>query len=78
MDMEKDTMLINYMDGSNAGKAFAAYIYLIVYLMYYIRYTIKFGKTHVALLAAKAKLNTVGGQITPRSEMDGHTLGARA
>ena len=31
----------------------------------------------MALLAAKSKLNPVGGQSTPRSEMDGHTLGAR-
>ena len=56
-----------YKDGSNAGKAFTAYI----------RYILLSGKYHVALLPAKAKLNPVGGQSTPRSEMDGHTLGAR-
>ena len=32
----------------------------------------------MSLLAAKSKLNLSGGQSTPRSEMDGHTLGARA
>jgi hypothetical protein len=31
----------------------------------------------VALLSAKSKLNTIGGQSTVRSEMDGHTMGAR-
>ena len=35
------------------------------------------GLAHVALLATKSKLNQAGGQSTPRSEMDGHTLGAR-
>ena len=55
------------MDGSNAAKAFVAYL----------RYLLNNGQAHVALLAAKAKLNCAGGQSTPRSEMDGHTLGAR-
>ena len=67
MDVEKDANLINCMDSINAGKAFTAYI----------RYTLKLGKTHVALLTVKAKLNPVGGQMTLRSEMDGHTLGSR-
>ena len=31
----------------------------------------------MSLLAAKAKLNPSGGQSTPRSEMDAHTLGVR-
>ena len=35
------------------------------------------GRAHVSLLASKSKLNPAGGQSTPRSEMDGHTLGAR-
>ena len=63
----REVILICYMDGSNAAKAFAAYI----------RYILESGQAHVALLAAKSKLNPVGGQSTPRSEMDGHTLGAR-
>ena len=63
----REVILICYMDGSNAAKAFAAYI----------RYILESGQAHVALLAAKSKLNPVGGQSTPRSEMNGHTLGAR-
>ena len=59
--------LITYMDGSDAAKAFVAYI----------RYILQSGSPHVSLLASKAKLNPAGGQSTPRSEMDGHTLGAR-
>ena len=55
------------MDGSNAAKAFVAYI----------RYLLRTGQAHVALLCAKSKLNPAGGQITPRSEMDGHTLASR-
>ena len=43
----------------------------------YIRYLLESGLAHVALLVAKSKLNLAGGQSTPRSEMDGHTLGAR-
>ena len=59
--------LITYMDGSDAAKAFVAYI----------RYILESGNPHVSLLASKAKLNPAGGQSTPRSEMDGHTLGSR-
>ena len=59
--------LITYMDGSDAAKAFVAYI----------RYIPESGNRHVSLLASKAKLNPAGGQSTPRSEMDGHTLGSR-
>ena len=55
------------MDGSNATKAFIAYI----------RYLLETGLAHVALLAAKSKLNPAGGQSMPQSEMDGLTLGAR-
>ena len=32
----------------------------------------------MALLIARSKLNPAGGQSTPCSEMDGHTLGSRA
>ena len=67
VDLEAVVTLITYMDGSDAAKAFVAYI----------RYILLTGKPHVSLLAAKAKLNPSGGQSTPRSEMDGHTLGAR-
>ena len=55
------------MDGSDVPKVFAAYI----------RYILMSGLAHVSLLSSKAKLNTAGGQSTPRSELDGHTLGAR-
>ena len=55
------------MDGSNAAKAFSAYI----------RYLLESGLAHIALLAAKSKLNPAGGQSMPQSEMDGHKLGAR-
>ena len=67
-DLSQHAILINYMDGSNAAKAFAAYL----------RYILMTGKAHIALLTARSKLNPVRGQSTPRSEMDGHTLGARA
>ena len=66
-DLSKGTILINFMDGSNAAKAFAAYL----------RYILTSGQVHVGLLTARSKLNKAGGQSTPRSEMDGHTLGAR-
>ena len=59
--------LITYMDGSDAAKAFVVYI----------KYILLSGKPHLSLLVAKAKLNPSGGQSTPRSEVDGHTLGAR-
>ena len=67
VDQEAAVILINYMDGSDAAKAFVAYI----------RYILLSGRPHVSLLASKSKLNPSGGQSTPRSEMDGHTLGAR-
>ena len=67
VNLLEEVILIAFMDGSNAAKAFVAYI----------RYMLHCGEAHVALLAAKAKLNSAGGQSTPRSEMDGHTLGAR-
>ena len=67
VDLLKEAILICYMDGSNAAKAFVAYI----------RYLLRTGQAHVALLCAKSKLNPAGGQITPRSEMDGHTLASR-
>ena len=67
VDLEKEVILVTFMDGSDVGKAFAAYI----------RYILMSGNPHVSLLAAKSKLNPAGGQSTPRSEMDGHTLGAR-
>ena len=67
VDLDAAVILINYMDGSDAAKAFVAYI----------RYILLSGKPHVSLLASKSKLNPSGGQSTPRSEMDGHTLGAR-
>ena len=66
-DLEKEVILVNYMDGSNAGKAFVSYI----------RYMLHSGQAHVSLLSAKSKLNAVGGQSTVRSEMDGHTMAAR-
>ena len=66
-DLSGDMVLVNFMDGSDVAKAFAAYI----------RYTLECGDSHVSLLAAKSKINPSGGQSTPRSEMDGHTLGAR-
>ena len=55
------------MDGSDCAKAFVAYL----------RYLLYSGRIHVGLLTARSKLNPAGGQSTPRSEMDGHTLGAR-
>ena len=67
VDLDAAAILITYMDGSDAAKAFVAYI----------RYMLLSGKAHVSLLASKSKLNPSGGQSTPRSEMDGHTLGAR-
>ena len=67
VNLEEDVVLVNFMDGSDVAKAFAAYI----------RYILEGGSPHVALLAAKSKLNPAGGQSTPRSEMDGHTLAAR-
>ena len=67
VNLLEEVILIAFMDGSNAAKAFVAYM----------RYMLLCGEAHVALLAAKAKLNSAGGQSTPRSEMDGHTLGAR-
>jgi hypothetical protein len=67
VDLSKEGILINYMDGSNAAKAFAAYI----------RYFPESGLAHIAMLAAKSKLSPAGGQSTPRAEMDGHTMGAR-
>ena len=45
VDLEAVVTLITYMDGSDAAKAFVAYI----------RYTLLTGKPHVSLLAAKAK-----------------------
>ncbi len=65
--MSQGAILINFMDGSDVAKAFAAYI----------RYLLKTGKPYVSLLAAKSKLNPSGGQSTPRSELDGHTLAAK-
>ena len=67
VDLEADVVMINFMDGSDIAKAFASYI----------RYVLLGGCPHVALLAAKSKLNPIGGQSTPRSEMDGHSLAAR-
>ena len=40
-------------------------------------YLLESGLPHLAMLVAKSKLNLAGGQSTPRSEMNGHTLGAR-
>jgi hypothetical protein len=64
VDLSKEVILINYIDGGNTAKAFAAYI----------RYLLESGLAHVALLAAKSKLNPAGGQSTPQSEMDSYTL----
>jgi hypothetical protein len=47
VDLSKEVILINYMDGTNAAKAFAAYI----------RYLLESGLAHVALLATTSKLN---------------------
>ena len=66
-NMDVDAILVAYMDGSDSAKAFAAYL----------RYVLYSGRIHVGLLTARSKLNSAGGQSTPRSEMDGHTLGAR-
>ena len=66
-DLSLGAILIYFMDGSDVAKAFAAYI----------RYLLTGGKPYVSLLAAKSKLNPTGGQSTPRSELDGHTLAAR-
>jgi hypothetical protein len=66
-NMDVDAILVTYMDGSDSAKAFAAYL----------RYMLYSGRVHVGLLTARSKLNSAGGQSTPRSEMDGHTLGAR-
>ena len=43
VDLLREVILICYMDGSNAAKAFEAYI----------RYLLESGQVHVALLAAK-------------------------
>ena len=43
VDLLKEVILICYMDGKNAAKAFAAYI----------GYILESGQVHVALLAAK-------------------------
>ena len=67
VNLLEEVILVAFMDGSNAAKAFVAYL----------RYLLNNGQAHVALLAATSKLNSAGGQSTPRSEMDGHTLGAR-
>jgi hypothetical protein len=64
IDLLQAAILIVFMDGSDVTKAFVAYI----------RYILMSGLAHVSLLSSKAKLNTAG---TPRSELDGHTLGAR-
>ena len=56
------------MDGSDTGKAFAGYL----------RYSCMGSTKHkVSLVAAKSKINRSGGQSTPCSELDGHTLGGR-
>jgi hypothetical protein len=55
VDLSKEVILINYMDGSNAAKAFAAYI----------RYLLESGLAHEELLAAKSKLNPAGEQSMP-------------
>ena len=65
IDLLQAAILIVYMDGSDVAKAFAAYI----------RYILMSGLAYVSLLSSKAKLNSAGGQSTPRSELDGHTLG---
>ena len=67
VDTAKDAILVAFMDRSDAAKAFAAYL----------RYILYSGQIHVGLLTARSKLNSAGGQSTPRSEMDIHTLGAR-
>ena len=53
VDLLREVILICYMDGSNAAKAFVAYI----------RYLLESGLAHVALLAAKSKLNPVHTEI---------------
>ena len=68
LDEQADITLILFFDGSNTGKAFVAYI----------RYSTRLGEFKVILLTSKAKLNPAGGQSTPRSELDGSTLSARA
>jgi hypothetical protein len=57
IDLFKAAILIIYMDGSDMAKAFVAYI----------RYILKSGRPYVTLLSSKAKLNSAGGQSTPRS-----------
>jgi hypothetical protein len=65
MDLSKEDILINYMDGSNAAKAFVAYI----------SYLLESGLAHVALLSAKSKLNPAGGQSTPSNLWFANRLG---
>ena len=51
VNLLEEVIMVAFMDGSNAAKAFVAYL----------RYLLNNGQAHVALLAAKAKLNCAGG-----------------
>ena len=51
VNLMEEVILVAFMDGSNAAKAFVAYL----------RYLLYNGQAHVALLAVKAKLNSAGG-----------------